>query len=169
MQHGQQASEIDLLRQLVKILLTTCLPDWFQLPCCSRMGPFQWIQLARVLHDNRATYDAFLVVHGAPCLTLVVFLHICTHHPGFTERIEVCSTGTDTMAYTACALSLMLAGFRKPIILTGSQLPLIQARSDARQNLVDSLTGADCTPRWRLHRPALAAASFARADLCALP
>jgi len=46
------------------------------------------------------------------------------------------------MAYTACALSLLLAGFRKPIILTGSQLPLTQARSDARQNLVDSLTGA---------------------------
>jgi L-asparaginase/Glu-tRNA(Gln) amidotransferase subunit D len=46
------------------------------------------------------------------------------------------------MAYSACALSLLLAGFRKPIILTGSQLPLAMPRSDARQNLIDSLTCA---------------------------
>lgn len=44
--------------------------------------------------------------------------------------------GTDTMAYTASALSLMLLGFRKPVILTGSQLPLLISRSDARQNLI---------------------------------
>lgn len=44
--------------------------------------------------------------------------------------------GTDTMAYTASALSLMLLGFRKPIVLTGSQRPLVMPRSDARQNLI---------------------------------
>jgi Asparaginase, N-terminal len=53
----------------------------------------EWIQLARVLHHNRSAYDAFLVVHG-----------------------------TDTMAYTASALSLMLLGFKKPIVLTGAGL-----------------------------------------------
>lgn len=71
------------------------------------------IQLAKVLDANRRDYDAFLVVHG-----------------------------TDTMAYTSSAMSLMLTGFRKPIVFTGSQLPLAMPRSDARQNLIDSLTCA---------------------------
>ena len=56
----------------------------------SRVGPKEWIALAKLLHRNRKLYDAFLVVHG-----------------------------TDTMAYTASALSLMLLGFKKPIVMTG--------------------------------------------------
>lgn len=56
----------------------------------SRVGPKEWVDLAKLLHQNRQHYDAFLVVHG-----------------------------TDTMAYTASALSLMLLGFRKPIVMTG--------------------------------------------------
>ena len=58
----------------------------------SRVGPAEWVKLARLIHGNRDKYDAFLVVHG-----------------------------TDTMAYTAAALSFMLAGFKKPIVLTGGQ------------------------------------------------
>lgn len=50
--------------------------------------------------------------------------------------------GTDTLAYTATALSLMLAGFGKPIVMTGSQLPLAFPRSDARHNLIDSISCA---------------------------
>jgi L-asparaginase/Glu-tRNA(Gln) amidotransferase subunit D len=46
------------------------------------------------------------------------------------------------MAYTASALSLMLLGFKKPIVLTGSQMPLASPRTDARANLVDALTCA---------------------------
>ncbi len=46
------------------------------------------------------------------------------------------------MAYTAAALSFMLAGFRKPIVLTGSQLPLLNPRTDARTNLLDAITCA---------------------------
>ncbi|CAK0783848.1 hypothetical protein CVIRNUC_007048 [Coccomyxa viridis] len=79
----------------------------------SRIGPAEWVKLARLMHHNRDDYDAFLIVHG-----------------------------TDTMAYTAAALSFMLAGFRKPVVLTGSQLPLAMPRSDARQNLIDSMTCA---------------------------
>jgi L-asparaginase type I len=78
-----------------------------------RVGPAEWIQLAEALHEARKQYDAFIVIHG-----------------------------TDTMAYTASALSLLLAGFGKPVILTGSQLPLALPRSDARQNLIDALTCA---------------------------
>lgn len=79
----------------------------------SNVGPKDWILLAKTLDDTRDIYDAFLIVHG-----------------------------TDTLAFTAAALSLMLAGFRKPIVLTGSQLPLSLSRSDARQNLIDSITCA---------------------------
>ncbi len=78
-----------------------------------RIGPPEWLKIAKTLHAARSHFDAFILVHG-----------------------------TDTMAYTASALSLLLAGFRKPIILTGSQLPLAMPRSDARQNLIDSLTCA---------------------------
>ncbi|KAK3235061.1 hypothetical protein CYMTET_54719 [Cymbomonas tetramitiformis] len=78
-----------------------------------RVGPKDWVKLGKMLDRNRENYDAFVIVHG-----------------------------TDTMAYTASALSLMLSGFAKPIIVTGSQLPLLMPRSDARQNLLDSLTCA---------------------------
>lgn len=54
--------------------------------------------------------------------------------------------GTDTMAYTASALSFMLTGLDRPVILTGSQIPLAEVRSDARENLVTALLLA-CSPR----------------------
>ncbi len=57
------------------------------------MGPEEWVELAKLLDSNRRSYDAFVVAHG-----------------------------TDTMAYTAAALSLMLSGFGKPIVLTGTPL-----------------------------------------------
>jgi L-asparaginase len=79
----------------------------------SNVGPPEWIKLATILHKNRSNYDAFLIVHG-----------------------------TDTMSFTASALSLMLAGFKKAIVLTGSQIPLALPRSDARQNLIDAATCA---------------------------
>ncbi|KAA8491378.1 L-asparaginase 1 [Porphyridium purpureum] len=79
----------------------------------SNVGPTEWQMIAKFLHKHRDHYDAFVVVHG-----------------------------TDTMAYTASALSLMLAGFGKPIVMTGSQIPLLSPRSDARQNLIDSITCA---------------------------
>jgi hypothetical protein len=76
-----------------------------------QIGPHEWVQIATELDEQRGKFDAFIVVHG-----------------------------TDTLAYTASALSLMLAGFKKPIIVTGSQLPLDMPRSDARQNLIDAVT-----------------------------
>ena len=78
-----------------------------------QIGPAEWIEIAKELDAQRPRFDAFIVVHG-----------------------------TDTRAHTASALSLMLAGFRKPIIFTGSQLPLDMPRSDARQNLIDAVTCA---------------------------
>jgi L-asparaginase/Glu-tRNA(Gln) amidotransferase subunit D len=75
--------------------------------------PKDWCFIAEALHEARDEYDAFVLVHG-----------------------------TDTLAYTTSALSLMLANFGKPIIVTGSQLPLAMPRSDARQNLIDAVSCA---------------------------
>jgi L-asparaginase type I len=79
----------------------------------SNVVPEDWVALAQLLDAARDDYAAAVIVHG-----------------------------TDTMAYTASALSFMLAGYGKPIVLTGSQIPLAMPRSDARQNLIDSLTCA---------------------------
>ena len=61
----------------------------------------QWVNIGREIRDRYHMYDGFVVLHG-----------------------------TDTMAYTASALSFMLEGLDKPVILTGSQIPLCELRSD---------------------------------------
>ncbi len=73
------------------------------------MQPENWIELARVIHTELPRYDGVVVVHG-----------------------------TDTMAYTASALSFLLPDIDRPVILTGSQRPLDRIRSDARQNLINA-------------------------------
>ena len=70
----------------------------------------QWNEIAGLVYDNYADYDGFVILHG-----------------------------TDTMAYTASALSFILDGLDKPVILTGSQIPLSEIRSDGRDNLITSL------------------------------
>lgn len=77
----------------------------------SDMHPDYWINIARVIRDNYEKYDGFVILHG-----------------------------TDTMTYTATALSFLLENLDKPVIVTGSQLSIGQPRSDAVQNLVTSLT-----------------------------
>jgi len=69
-----------------------------------------WGKLAEFIRDNYTSYDGFVILHG-----------------------------TDTMAYTASALSFALQGLEKPIILTGSQVPMSNIRSDARRNLVNAI------------------------------
>lgn len=76
----------------------------------SELGPEHWIRLAREIASLRAECDGFVVLHGS-----------------------------DTMAYTASALSFMLLGLDLPVILTGSQLPIGVMRSDARENLLSSI------------------------------
>jgi L-asparaginase len=71
--------------------------------------PADWATLARTISDAHADYDGFVVLHG-----------------------------TDTMAFTAAALSFMLQGSHKSVVLTGSQRPLAEPRTDARANLVHS-------------------------------
>lgn len=76
----------------------------------SNMTPADWLRIAEVIRERWEAYDGFLVVHG-----------------------------TDTMAFTASALSFMLHPLDKPVILTGAQLPLAEPRSDAQGNLLTSL------------------------------
>ena len=79
----------------------------------SEMQPELWSRLATHLHRRLPDFDGAVVTHG-----------------------------TDTLAYTASALSFMLPGLPKPVVLTGSQRPLGEIRSDARLNLIDAVLSA---------------------------
>lgn len=76
----------------------------------SNMTPATWVMLAREIGDHYDAFDGFVVLHGS-----------------------------DTMAYTASALSFMLEGLNKPVVFTGSQLPIGEIRTDARENLITAL------------------------------
>jgi L-asparaginase len=75
----------------------------------ANMQPADWVTIAREVHAQLPSYDGIVIVHG-----------------------------TDTMAYTASALALMLGPLPKPVVLTGSQKPIVEVRTDARQNLIDA-------------------------------
>ena len=76
----------------------------------SDISPERWAYLVRIISRNYNNYDGFVILHG-----------------------------TDTMAFTASALSFMLGNLTKPVILTGSQLPIGQLRTDGKENLVTSI------------------------------
>lgn len=76
----------------------------------ANMTPANWYQIAQDIAAHYDDYDGFVVLHG-----------------------------TDTMAYTASALPFMLEGLAKPVVVTGSQIPLCELRSDGRANLINSL------------------------------
>lgn len=69
-----------------------------------------WVEMARIIEANYDDYDGFVILHG-----------------------------TDTMAYTASALSFMLSGLKKPVILTGSQLPMGRLRTDGKENMITAI------------------------------
>ena len=76
----------------------------------SDITPAQWSQLVKVIKENYDDYDGFVVLHG-----------------------------TDTMAFTASALSFMLENLTKPVVMTGSQVPIGQLRTDGKENLLTSI------------------------------
>ena len=76
----------------------------------SDMEPHDWDRMARAIEENYDSYDGFVLLHG-----------------------------TDTMAFTASALSFMLENLAKPVIITGSQLPIGQLRTDGKENLLTSI------------------------------
>lgn len=76
----------------------------------SNMNPSHWVRMAKVVVDNYDKYDGFVILHG-----------------------------TDTMAYSATALSFILDNLGKPVILTGSQLPIGVLRTDGKENLITAI------------------------------
>jgi len=84
--------------------------DEMELIDSSDMHPNYWIDIAKKIRNAYADYDGFVILHG-----------------------------TDTMSYTATALSFLFENLNKPVIVTGAQLPLAKARNDAAQNLVTAL------------------------------
>ncbi|MBR2879719.1 MAG: asparaginase [Oscillospiraceae bacterium] len=91
------------------------MPQWelieFEHICdSSNISIVDWSAMAHTIRDNYDIYDGFVILHG-----------------------------TDTMAYTASALSFMLEGLGKTVVLTGAQIPIGHARSDARDNLIGSI------------------------------
>ena len=86
-----------------------------------------WCKMVKVIEENYERYDGFVILHG-----------------------------TDTMAYTASALSFMLADLTKPVILTGSQLPVGKMRTDGKENLITALEiAADKDEQGRPYVPEL--------------
>lgn len=75
----------------------------------ANMQPADWVTLAREVHAELPRFDGIVVIHG-----------------------------TDTMAYTASALAMLLGPLPKPVVLTGAQRPLVEVRTDARENLIDA-------------------------------
>jgi len=76
----------------------------------AELTPAVWKELVEIIELNYSAFDGFVILHG-----------------------------TDTMAYTASALSFMIQGLKKPIILTGSQLPLGRLRTDGRENFITAI------------------------------
>lgn len=76
----------------------------------SNVSPHNWLDLAGIIRDNYERYDGFVVLHG-----------------------------TDTMSYTASALSFLLENLSKPVVFTGSQIPIGVLRTDGRENLMTAI------------------------------
>src|SRR3546814_239542 len=76
----------------------------------SDMNPEVWARIATIIEENNASYSGFVILHGS-----------------------------DTMAFTASALSFMLENLDKPVVLTGSQLPIGAIRTDARENIITAM------------------------------
>lgn len=76
----------------------------------SNMNPDYWVQITELIEKNYDDFDGFVVLHGS-----------------------------DTMSYTASALSFMLENIAKPVVFTGSQLPIGHLRTDAKENLITSI------------------------------
>lgn len=76
----------------------------------SNLNPSHWVKMANTIYENYDHYDGFVILHG-----------------------------TDTMAFTASALSFCMKNLGKPVVMTGSQVPLINLRSDAHRNLINAV------------------------------
>lgn len=102
-----------LLERIPELHLLDCTIDTFSFENpidSSDMNPNHWVTIAEVIETNYDSFDGFVVLHGS-----------------------------DTMSYSASALSFMLENLQKPVIFTGSQLPIGDLRTDAKENLITAI------------------------------
>ena len=102
-----------LLQRIPELKLLDCEIETisFEKPIdSSNMNPEKWADIATIIEDNYNAYDGFVVLHGS-----------------------------DTISYSASALSFMLENLSKPVIFTGSQLPIGDLRTDAKENLITAI------------------------------
>lgn len=106
----------------------------------SNVRPDDWSDMAAVIRDNYDRYDGFVILHG-----------------------------TDTMSYSASALSFMLENLAKPVVFTGSQIPIGVLRTDGRENLITAIEiagakidGRPSCPRCRCSSRTTSTAATAR-------
>ena len=102
-----------LLKQIPELNLLDCSIETisFETPeDSSNLNPSHWGMMAQIIEQHYDKADGFVLLHGS-----------------------------DTMAYSASALSFMLQGLTKPVILTGSQLPIGDLRTDAKENLITAI------------------------------
>ena len=108
--HDQQMPELTTPPSRLGQRIRYDIKEYEPLLDSSNMEHSDWVNIARDIEEHYQEYDAFIVLHG-----------------------------TDTMAYATAALSFMLVNLAKPVIVTGSQLPLSEVRNDAVENLLGSL------------------------------
>ena len=89
----------------------------------SNMNPAKWVQIATIIEENYSNFDGFVVLHGS-----------------------------DTMSYSASALGFMLENLAKPVVFTGSQLPIGDLRTDAKENLITAIQIASLQNK---HKPVI--------------
>ena len=89
----------------------------------SNMNPAKWIKIATIIEENYSKFDGFVVLHGS-----------------------------DTMSYSASALSFLLENLSKPVVFTGSQLPIGDLRTDAKENLITAIQIASLQHK---HKPVI--------------
>ena len=102
-----------LLQNIPELKQLDCTIDTvsFEKPIdSSNINPEKWIEIAEIIENNYTSFDGFVVLHGS-----------------------------DTMSYSASALSFMLENLNKPVVFTGSQLPIGDLRTDAKENLITAI------------------------------
>ncbi len=102
-----------LLQKIPEIQQLDCLIETFSFEKpidSSNMNPVHWAQIATIIEENYLKFDGFVVLHGS-----------------------------DTMSYSASAMSFMLENLSKPVVFTGSQLPIGDLRTDAKENLITAI------------------------------
>jgi L-asparaginase len=103
----------ELLQNIPELKQLDCQIETFsfKIPIdSSNMSPKDWVEIASIIEDKYTLFDGFVVLHGS-----------------------------DTMSYSASALSFMLENLTKPVVFTGSQLPIGDLRTDAKENLITAI------------------------------